>query len=670
MVKKGQTLPLVQNQPDTYAILSYTESIFQTMDDDSSRLPIALRRTPRLSAMRLHVSTSPSQRRPRQHAVSKSSHTPKRTKKIRPSDSDSIMARDTGAGPLTPPTTGRQRSAQRAIPTTERRKYSKTPSLTPSQTAQLYRYDSYWTSPGCDVVRIFPLRAVLDDRVKRRIRRNGLSEEMNTIYSERKQRAKKSAEEVQHLRDQLAAKELENDLLRDQSSLLQDTSRILELERQISDLRQGLHGDESHNANADDWDMAAADAFTDSGSLSDIDDRFPDDTTLEVESASSLTHEMAKSYTDARVALTPPHTSPLKSASPDNSHHFFPAPRCDVGVQATFGDAGQAPLEDELMQLRCELASLQKMLEPNEQLECQLNANIASTQNINAAADVDPDLQLQTDIMLQTLAEKTAALANLNSLVSSIGSPKLAASEVVSALRSAFQAARQELEQIFPHDKSLSMSLEGTVVLGDMLRHLRDSAAQAKKDEALLEEYYTREQQLREQLNDRMDAMGTMTSSLREKDDRIFRLEAEMERFEAVIDGYRKSLAEASLAVEQKDGELMDVQANLESMISVAAELQAQLAQVQVDREIEKTARKATYEDLTRREMKILELHKEITALKEALVQAQDSISKLQGENDLLQSDADRDKKAARDTVSSLRTQLLQSLQMSEAFLA
>lgn len=640
------------------------------MGDNSSQLPIALRRSPRHSAVRLHDSSSPSQRRPRQHAVSKAIGTPKQTKKSRAPIANSIIVRDVQDEPMTPPTTGRQRSVRRAIPTIKRRKYAKAPSLaTPDKTLR-NGYASYETTPVSTEVRIFPLRAILDDRVKRRIRRNGLSEEMNTIYKERKQRAQKNEEEMQSLRVQLADKEHENDVLREQSSLLQDTSRIEELEREISDLRRGLHSNNFDNVD-DDWDMSAADGFTDGGSISDLDDRFRDDTTLEVESAGSGYHGKETTYIDTLKAFTPPATSPTRTASSEGLLHPLSVPQSDVGVQATLGEESQTRLEEELTQLRHELISLQKTLETKEQLESQTKANDMPMQDADTTDEIDPDFQLQTDIMLQTLAEKTEALTSLTSLVSTLGSPGEDASEIVSTLKDTFHCARQELEQIFPDEKPTHMSSEGTVVLHSMVQRLRESATQAKKDEALLESYCIREQHLREQLDDRMDAMDTMSSKLREKDDRIFRLEADMERSEVIINDYRKDLAEARHDLEQSNAELIDIQANLGSMISVTTDLQAQLAQLQVDKEVESAACRSVYdEELKMRDARLDELNKEIKDLKDALTLAHESTSKLQSENERLQGVADRDKKAARDTVTALRTQLIQSLQTSEPFLA
>ncbi|CAN8097352.1 unnamed protein product [Discula destructiva] len=632
-------------------------------------LPVAVRRTPRRPVVRTALDAStPPQDPTHQSPASKKPITSRQRKRTRSSLSGSTpLARNNEL--LTPPSSGCQRSTQRAIPPTKRMKNT---AKTPDQSRNHHSvdtsyYDAYGTAAGSDEVHIFPLRAILDDRVKRRIRRNGLSEEMNIIYNERKQRARKNIEEMTQLRKQLAAKEIENEMLREQSSLLQDTSRMQELEKEIAALRQGMHSNDLHN---DDWDMAAGDGFSDDSSLVDSGDHlFRDDTTVEVEDVSYLAS--AKPYTDALSTFTPPRTSPPKSATPESMQTSLILTHSDVGVQVDLAGGNKASLETELKTLRCELVNLQEALEGQKQLELHLKAKASSAERNKVSVDIDPDQQLQMDIMIQTLADTKSALAALSADLSSLGPPGSEPGSVLSTLKEAFQVARQELQDLCLSDQLLPMTSHGTEIVKQMLQCLKDSAVQMEKYEVSLADHRTREEQLRRQLNDRVEAMGTMSDELRQKDYRIFKLETDKEWSEAIADGYRKSLVNARRSIVQKDVELAGMEENLKSMISVAADLQAQIAQVHVDREIDMAAKEAKYNNkVALKDLEVLELHKDIKTLKEALTQAHDSISRLQADNGRLQSDADRDKKAAKDTMMSLRTQLLQSLKMSEAFLA
>ncbi|KAI0475356.1 hypothetical protein GGR56DRAFT_695041 [Xylariaceae sp. FL0804] len=94
-------------------------------------------------------------------------------------------------------------------------------------------------------VRIVPLRQVLDDRVKRRIRRNGLSEEMNEIGASRRRAARARQDEAERLRGELARRDAEvaRLRLRDDGEARQqeeDASRVAELEAQVEALRREL----------------------------------------------------------------------------------------------------------------------------------------------------------------------------------------------------------------------------------------------------------------------------------------------------------------------------------------------------------------------------------------------------------------------------------------------
>lgn len=527
---------------------------------------------------------------------------------------------------------------------------------------------------------------------------------MNIIYGERRRRARESMEEMSLLRDRLAAREAENETLREQSSLLQDTSRIQELEREIADLRHGfVSGDprttatEMHGHHYEDWDMGAADGFTDHDSSMDADDHFEDDTTVDVESSSPPVQPKLYVHVGPTLtALTPPNTSPTKPAS-SGLPCYIPMPSCDAGVQACLEDVDKTVLDIELSSLRRELVSVNRALEDQQQLEGRLAAKLASAQTSSSAAvEGDPDLQLQMDILLQTLAEKTRALADINTSLSTLGHPDLDTKQIISALTNAFRSARQDLEQLFPDQVPLPLPCQGAEMIDLVLQRLRDAAGKLKEHETSLDGFRALESSLRQQLDDRMDAMVELARELRRKDDRIFKLEDDVERLEAAVEGHRRRVCEfeahaqrmeadnqdteAKLAdetqrgrqiVAKRDAQLAEMEAKLGSLISVTANLRAQLAQAHVDGEVGMAAIEISHaHEITLRDEKILELVEDVTSLKEALSQAHESVAQLRAENGRLQGGADRDKKAARDTVAALRTQLLQTLQMSEAFLA
>ncbi len=166
-------------------------------------------------------------------------------------------------------------------------------------------------SPFSGEVRFLPLRQVLDGRVKRRIRRNGLSEEMNTIYAERKRRADETKAEIERLKAALAEKDEEIERLHDETVVL-DTDRVWDLEQQVAALkkelasRSGIHQVPSSPADA--WMRAARDPYPEDFMEvdDDDDDNFGEATRAELLCSTPTRRRMEASFP------TPPATSPAR----------------------------------------------------------------------------------------------------------------------------------------------------------------------------------------------------------------------------------------------------------------------------------------------------------------------------------------------------------------------
>ena len=97
-------------------------------------------------------------------------------------------------------------------------------------------------SPGpfSGEVQFEPLRQVLDDRLKRRLRRNKLGEEINEIEEDKKSRARLN-EEIQCLKDELAAiqgfREEQSEALEGNTA---DAEKVQELEQQLVELKEEM----------------------------------------------------------------------------------------------------------------------------------------------------------------------------------------------------------------------------------------------------------------------------------------------------------------------------------------------------------------------------------------------------------------------------------------------
>ncbi|KAJ4292834.1 hypothetical protein N0V88_005492 [Collariella sp. IMI 366227] len=123
-------------------------------------------------------------------------------------------------------------------------------------------------------------RRVLDGRVKRRIRRNGLSEEMNNISTERRRRARENKEEVERLKATLAEKDDEIAKLHDETVVV-DTDRVWALERQVAALKKELAAhsgvQEVPSSPVPEWARPMPDPFTDGFINIDVDNDLDND---------------------------------------------------------------------------------------------------------------------------------------------------------------------------------------------------------------------------------------------------------------------------------------------------------------------------------------------------------------------------------------------------------
>lgn len=526
---------------------------------------------------------------------------------------------------------------------------------------------------------------------------------MNAIFGERKQRSKKTAEDVQRLRDELAARDEENERLREHSSLVSaDNSRIQQLEEEIAGLRHELESGELGGTAArrtlqhyDDWDMGAADAFSDHDSILDADVSLGGDTTVEGTDYSSSTPVLQKAFLSAGPTLTPPSTSPTKPPSPGFQHCASSTSDRHAGTQASLDDPEKAALRAELASLRADLANISKSLEAQQQLESDLRAKLSLAEGSYLETDCDPDLQLQTDIMLQNLAEKTAELVDLKTSLTPLVGPDPDPREAIWKLTRAMRSAQVEVEQLFPGETATLMSPQGTEILDLVLRRLRDVAGQVKEYESALEASHENEASLLQKLDDRAREMDDMSCQLKSKDKEISQLETDVCKLNDAAEGYRGQLAElesivrrmetegkeaqARFVVEieagkqsaaRKDDQLAELEARLASALHNATDLKNQLADSLAARTAETAALEAAHEDdIELRDARELKLLEEITKLKAALSGAHETISQLRAENGRLRTEADQEKKSARDAVGCLRTQLMGALQMSEAFL-
>ncbi|KAK7935710.1 hypothetical protein PG985_001205 [Apiospora marii] len=666
-------------------------------------LPIALRRTPRRSVSGKDRNTNTNTTVPPDCGPTLESHparTPVRTKtkkRVRFSDpgpeiagqnhdDDNGFHNTSGSTGLTPMV--RRSSLGATTPSSKKRRRCSTPTRTRGDEDDV---DELANTPASNEIRFVSLRQVLDDRVKRRIRRHGLSEEMNEIQSEQRQRATQDKAELEHLRSELAEKDDEIERLKD-VTFLQDTSRIHNLEQQVEHLRSELGNRSSTLVDQTqyDWTMAARDPFSDSY-MGDDGDGFGDVTMGEL--LCSTPSRAGASFP------SPPCTSPTIPTSPCSIRGKSPTPttsHASVSVQTCLPDPEKEALEAELGSLRLELTKLTDALESHESLKSRIAGKLAVAQTAAPRSGHEPDLEAHLNNVLQSLSDRTAALQDLNASLGALGFRGGDAGEVVASLASAFRTARLELEYLTPGEITLPLSSRGAEVLDLVLTRLRDLARKTREHEDAIDEYHELELSLRQQLGARVGAMDTLrrevaqgAAQVRDRDARIAELEVGVDRLRGAADGYRRDVGELEALVQRLDAEadaartaalddmeqqfqhqkteaadrhdavVRELESRLAAVVAQAADLRTQLADVQARRAAETASlHRAHGQGLALRDARVTELRGEIDGINELLRGAHETIRRLRVENANLAGGLESERRAGREAVERVQAEL------------
>lgn len=548
-------------------------------------LPIALRRTRRSSAV-LHSRPQETQR-PKSPTVS----TPTRgaKKRVRFSDpgpssdhdahvDDEHVSASTGLTPHIRRTTLEPGSG------TKRRRHSG-----PVTQDRPEVFDSTIDTRHSGEVTFLPLRQVLDGRVKRRIRRNGLSEEINIITAERRRKAQQTSDEIAALRSEVAAKDAEIRRLSGATAVGQEDDEetqesIDELKRQVSQLRRVLKSPDSSNETEDtidynttrvDWAMQVRDPF--SSEYSDMElDADDDDDDEDHHFGDKTMAELACSTPSRRSSNirnsfpTPPSTSPhLGPITPSRRNPVTPTSQ--AAVQTSFTAAEREELEDELASLQLEIAKLTGTLETYEAMTSRLSEKLSPWAPKDGSASAlimdsrSPAVKIEAQLnnLLQALSDRTAALEGLDASLGELGFPGGDASEVVLSLSSAFRTARLELEYLTPGEIALPLTAAGAAVLDLLLARLRELAKRTLECEDAIDEYHVLELSLRKQLGARAEAMDAakaerdaLAGEAGKKDARIRELEVGVQRLKGAVKSYTRDVSELEGLVQRLEGDL------------------------------------------------------------------------------------------------------------------
>lgn len=694
--------------------------VMSVMTED---LPIALRRTRRSSAVSHNLPQEI--QRPKSPTISTPSRGAK--KRVRFSDpgpasehdaqvNDEQVSASTGLTPHIRRTTLDPGSG------TKRRRHSG-----PVTQDRPEAFDSTIDTRYSGEVTFLPLRQVLDGRVKRRIRRNGLSEEINIINAEKKRKAQQTSDEIAALRSEVAAKDAEIRRLSGATAVGQEDDEtqesIEELKRQVSQLRRVLKSPDSSNETEDtidynttrvDWAIQVRDPFSADYSDMELD---VDDEDEDHEFGDRTIAELACSTPSRRSCNvrnsfpTPPSTSPNLGPVTPSKRPKPVTPTTQAAVQTSFTAAEREELEDELASLQLEIAKLTGTLEIYESMTSRLSEKLSpfAPKDGSAAALImnsrSPAVRVEAQLnnLLQALSDRTAALEGLDASLGELGFPGGDASEVVLSLSSAFRTARLELEYLTPGEIALPLTAAGAAVLDLLLTRLRELAKRTLECEDAIDEYHVLEHSLRKQLGARAEAMDAakaerdaLAAQATGKDARIRELEVGVQRLKASAKSYTRDVAELEGLVQRLEGDLdaanKDLRAAreqneadaeekdfaitmLEEKLGLAleqtSELKDQLEQLRARHKEEVFSMSQRHGvDLVMRDARVSELKLEVDRVNEALREANETVQNLRVENGALGDRLNSEKAKAKAAIDTMRNELERVVRMGQDLMA
>ena len=688
--------------------------------DGGDRQPIAVRRKRRNSAGPSTRSRSnPQTAISEPHGLSTPPTTPKRAKKrVRFSDPESVLEFGPTSSSLTP--FFRRTSLSTPIP--------KGRHFTPAKLWNLAQLDA----PISGTFQFEPLREVLTGRVQRRIRRNRLSEEINSIEGDKRHEAKARKSEVEKLRERLAAKDREVQRLRDTQdiasqiehetpSIITDGSlgaKVQHLEQQIEELKAELKqkeidAEEGHTK----WTLT-----TDPFNFDEEDDMII--TTYDQE-FSLMNDELMTTPTRLNTSFpSPPSTmpnTPCKSSSSTNA-----------GVQASLpvSDPEKDSLRDQLASLQLKISELKSAIALNDDNHSRLVGKLSDYLPVDEDHDLSA-LDSALDSVLTQLAlsqshtwEKENAFSILSNQITRLGFYASGPEETLETIARQFRQARIELEYATPGE--VVEGFENSKLLDMLLSRVRVLVEQIKERDQNIDQYHEQELLLRQQLNTRIDAQhdiqrelylaNTVVQDLRTEIDEN---EVSNKRLQRALDGYRAEVKGLETLVEniekegskkedtmmehikEVEGRLQDemlkhdttraadegkemiivqLEQRLNAALTVTTEVQKQIDDLtsstaatvaEKDLAIEhmKFTSKSHGDALALRDDRVSELRGEIERVNEALKTAHSTILLLRKDNKALEAQIEVEKTRGQFVVQAMREQLNRVLETGMGYI-
>ncbi|TVY21492.1 hypothetical protein LARI1_G002280, partial [Lachnellula arida] len=686
------------------------------VDDEQ---PLAVRRK-RRSSTRLNTqsASNPHRRVTLPHGISTPPATPKRAKKrVRFSDPGPILL-DSEPASASSGLTPFIRRTSLSNPASNRRH---------STPAVLSNRSEYNAAPISGTLQFAPLRQVLEGRVKRRLRRNRLSEEINTIEGDKKKEAKKRRTEVERLREELAARDLEVQSIRDEQEIASQiegesglsvtsnttqSTKIQELEQVIVNLKAELQQKDSQPTEDPDWTMAARDPFDfdddDDNMIMNYDDDFHDNTEMET--------------TPTRLNTSFP--------SPPSTIPNTPCKSVSSGTQACFpiADPEKEALQTQLESLNSEISKLTSTIAFKDDNQSRLTEKLSEFIPVNDSHD-HTSVDVALDSVLTQLAiaqshalEKENAFSALAAEITGLGFPSSGPEEALELIATQFRQARLDLEYLTPGE--VIEGFENHKLLEMLVSRIKVLLEKVKTQDASIDEYHDQEISLRQQLNTRVNVTDSLQKELYLANNVVGGLREEIEekevgnqRLQSALEGYRAEVKGLESLIERVENEgrsneaqlrgevnnmqerlqhemlkhdttrasdegkdmiIMELERRLAAALESASEVQSQLTALSTIKDTQICTKDNMIEQLNSsslererehgdalalRDARVSELREEVERINNALKTAHATILELRNQNKGLEAQVSGEKTRGLFVVQAMRDQLTRALE-------
>ena len=571
---------------------------------------------------------------------------------------------------------------------------------------------------------------MLDGRVKRRLRRNRLSEEINKIEWDKRKEAREKRSEIAKLRDELAAKDLEIQSLRDEQDLANQieggsggsivsntalSAKVQELEQEIVQLKAELQRRESDTEDDPNWNMAARDPFD------FIDDHEPMITNYDEEF--TINDEMVTTPTRLNISFpSPPSTvpnTPSKSVSLVNT-----------GIQASLliPDPENEALKSQLHCLQLEISKLTASVAFNDDNQTRLAQKLSEFIPLDESRD-HSTIDLALDAVLTQLAlsqshalDHSTAFSALRNEITSLGFPSCSGPEqILETIASQYRQARLDLEYLTPGENP--EGFENSKLLDMLVSRIKLLVQKVNDRDASIDQYHEQELLLRQQIDTRVTVMDEMRKELSLAKTAATELRAEIsekevsnERLKEALDGYRSEVSGLEKLIEQIESEgrksakllnqqlastlgerealktdsdaksllLSELEERLASALQTSSDLESQLSNLTESHQNRISEKEATIfqlqsqtqkrekehgDALALRDARVSELREEIERVNTSLKGAHGVILNLRKENRELVAQVEGEKRRATFVVQNMKDQMARTMQTGDGYL-